>query len=124
MDLTGMNKPYQKTADGETSIEPRNLKFLRLLVTTLLIVLIFGFLVIVGVIVKGIRSTNAPTVTLPIEGSALNLPADTTVETLGAGNGHIFAIVKTSSGVESMLIYDSKTLTLQRTVPVNREALE
>jgi hypothetical protein len=91
--------------------EPSNLRMLRRLVTTLMVVMIGGFLVIVAVFVIRL-SDSAPT--LPDQ---ITLPVGTTAEAVTIGRDWI-AIISTD---QRILIYDKVTGKLRKSFEILRE---
>lgn len=90
--------------------EVKNLRFLRILVTTLTVTMIFGLLTIVGLLVIRFTGEN-PTLTVP---DAITLPNGTQVTAFTRGQDW-YAIV---TGDDKILIYDAKTNTLRQTIEI------
>lgn len=93
---------------------------MRRLVTALLVVLIVGFVTIVFFLVQGLRTPDTDTFTLPEARAALKIPVETQITSIGTGDGHILIVTTNAQGQEHLYIYESKTLTLERTVPIIR----
>ena len=94
------------THPSEPAGEPGNLRFLRVLVTTLMVVMIGGLLVIVGLFVIRL-SPGAPV--LP---ENIRLPDGATAQAVTVGSTW-YAIV---TGDDTILIYDRATGRLRQTV--------
>ncbi len=90
-------------------MEPGNLRFLRVLVTTLMVVMIGGLLVIVSLLV--IRfSSNAPT--LP---DSITLPDGTKAENFTIGRSFYAVVTKD----DTILIFDRATGKLTQTITLD-----
>jgi hypothetical protein len=91
--------------------EVKNLRFLRILVTTLTATMIFGLLTIVALLVIRFTGETA-TLSVPDE---ITLPDGTTATAFTRGVGW-YAIV---TGNDQILIYDAATNALRQTVKIN-----
>ena len=93
-------------------IEPKNLKFLRLLVIGLTITMICGIITIVFVIViKMPNYKNAISIQLPEE---IILPENMQVDTFSIGTNHYLIVTKSND----VLIYDRKTHILNQRIKI------
>ncbi|MFT7596409.1 MAG: hypothetical protein ACI8R4_003744 [Paracoccaceae bacterium] len=86
--------------------EPANLRFLRILVTTLTAVMIGGLLVIVGLLVMRFSSTA------PVLPDSITLPDGTKAQAFTMGKGW-YAVV---TGDDKILIFDRTTGALRQTI--------
>jgi hypothetical protein len=91
--------------------EVKNLRFLRILVTTLTATMILGLLTIVALLVIRFTGETA-TLSVPDE---ITLPDGTTATAFTRGVGW-YAIV---TGNDQILIYDAATNALRQTVKIN-----
>ncbi|MCI5096463.1 MAG: DUF6476 family protein [Rhodobacteraceae bacterium] len=89
--------------------EPPQLRFLRLLVTTLTVVMIGGLLVVIGLLVTRLNADDIP---LPAE---INLPDSTTPEAVTIGATWIAVV----SG-DQILILDRESGRLRQTIELER----
>ena len=93
-------------------IEPKNLKFLRLLVIVLTITMICGIITLVLVIViKMPNYNNTESIQLPAE---IILPDNMKVETFSIGSNHYLIVTKN----DEVLIYDRKTNILKQRIKI------
>lgn len=93
-------------------IEPKNLKFLRLLVIVLTITMICGIITLVLVIViKMPNYNNTESIQLPAE---IILPDNMKVETFSIGSNHYLIVTKN----DEVLIYDRKTNILEQRIKI------
>ncbi|MBK0326895.1 hypothetical protein I5535_06250 [Rhodobacteraceae bacterium F11138] len=95
--------------------EPANLRFLRRLVTTLTAVMIFGLLVIVGLLVMRFSQDHAP-VPAPLPDSIV-LPQGTVARAVTFG-GNWYAVVTTD---DRILIFDSASAELQQSIRIETQ---
>jgi len=86
--------------------EPGNLRFLRVLVTTLMLVMIGGLLVIVALFV--IRFSSSP----PVLPDSITVPDGTRAEAFTIGRSW-YAVV---TGDDTILIFDRSTGNLRQTI--------
>jgi len=93
----------------EMGSEPANLRFLRVLVTTLMLVMIGGLLVIVALFVMRFSSTGP---TLP---DAITLPDGTKAEAFTVGRGW-YGVVTDD---DTILIFDRATGSLRQTIKLD-----
>ena len=98
------------TDPSDPIVEPGNLRFLRVLVTTLMVVMIGGLLVIVAMFVIRFSSTRP---TLP---DAITLPDGTRAEAFTIGRNW-FAVVTTD---DRILIFDRTTGKLRQTITLEQ----
>ncbi len=98
-------------SEPENAPEPNQLRFLRLLVTTLTVVMIVGLVVVVSLLV--IRLTDKG----PSLPGQINLPAGVTAEAVTMGTGWI-AIV---SDDQKLLFFDATSGALFKTVDILAE---
>ena len=89
-----------------------SLKILRWLVTTLMVVMIVGFIVLIGFLVT--RFPNAPEITLP---ESIKLPDGTTAEAFTA-TADWYAIVTTNGQI---LVYDRTSDALIKTIDLSTQ---
>ncbi|MEM7239255.1 MAG: DUF6476 family protein, partial [Pseudomonadota bacterium] len=106
-------------------VEPPSLRRLRLLVTVLTSVLIFGMLTMVGVFVirlGGIGTVSAPSVAIevPIAAEAFNLPADAEIVAIGRGQGTVLILTEGPEG-EVLRAFDATTGAARSTTPIARD---
>ena len=93
-------------------IEPKNLKFLRLLVIVLTITMICGIITLVLVIVIKMPNYNdTESIRLPAE---IILPDNMKVETFSIGSNHYLIVTKN----DEVLIYDRKTNILEQRIKI------
>ena len=98
-------------------IEPKNLKFLRLLVIVLTITMICGIITLVLVIVikmpnyNNTESMQLPAMQLPAE---IILPDNMKVETFSIGSNHYLIVTKN----DEVLIYDRRTNILEQRIKI------
>lgn len=93
-------------------IEPKNLKFLRLLVIVLTITMICGIITLVLVIViKMPNYNNTESIQLPAE---IILPDNMKVETFSIGSNHYLIVTKN----DEVLIYDRRTNILEQRIKI------
>ena len=93
-------------------IEPKNLKFLRLLVVVLTITMICGIITLVLVIViKMPNYNNTESIQLPEE---IILPDNMKVETFSIGSNHYLIVTKS----DEVLIYDRRTNILEQRIKI------
>ena len=92
--------------------EPGNLRLLRRLVTTLIVVMILGFLTLIAMLVMRL-APRTPELPLP---SSITLPDGSKAETFTQGPDW-FAVVTTDSRI---LIYDRVTGELRQTVEIEQ----
>ncbi len=90
--------------------EPGNLRFLRVLVTTLMVVMICGLLVIVALFVIRFSSTG------PILPDSITLPGGAKAEAFTIG-GSWYAVVTDD---DTILIFDRNTGKLRQTIAVKQ----
>ena len=113
--------PERGTIDGDLP-EPPRIKRLRWLVTSLMVVLIVGTVVIVVSLVRGLGaldlSRTAPT---PVSAEQFSLPADAETITLGRGPGEVLILTRDPSGAETLRIFDAATGAETSATPVVRE---
>ena len=92
--------------------EPKNLKFLRLLVIVLTITMICGIITLVLVIViKMPNYNNTESMQLPVE---IILPDNMKVETFSIGSNHYLIVTKN----DEVLIYDRRTNILEQRIKI------
>lgn len=105
------------TYEPEDEEEPPQVRRLRLLVMTLIVVLIVGFLVIVGTIVirLGVFGGDSG----PVTAERFALPAGEIVAT-GQGQGTVLFVLRDEGG-ERLLIYDAGTGALRSATPIERD---
>ena len=91
----------------EIEEEPPQVRQLRLLVMVLIVVLILGFLTIVGVIVirLGLGGASGQGVAAP----EIALPAGTEVLATGQGPGTVHFLVRTVTGTQHLLVFNAET---------------
>ncbi|MEK6205509.1 MAG: DUF6476 family protein [Amylibacter sp.] len=92
--------------------EPGNLRLLRRLVTTLIVVMILGFLTLIAMLVMRL-APSAPELPLP---SSITLPDGSKAETFTQGPDW-FAVVTTDSRI---LIYDRVTGELRQMMEIEK----
>ena len=98
---------------GEDIEEPPALRRLRWLVTTLMVVLIFGMLAIVAVFVirlGGIGQNLADSgLAAPISAEAFALPAGEEVTALGRAGNQVLMLTRDAAGEERLRSFDAAT---------------
>jgi hypothetical protein len=93
-------------------IEPKNLKFLRLLVIVLTITMICGIITLVlMIVIKMPNYNNTFSIQLPEE---IILPDNMKVETFSIGSNHYLIVTKN----DEVLIYDRKTNILKQRLKI------
>lgn len=90
----------------EMDEEPPQVRLLRRLSMALIVVLILGFLTIVGTIVIRLGFGGAPGQGVAVE--TLVLPAGDIVAT-GQGPGTVHVVLRDAEGVERLLVFDAGT---------------
>lgn len=108
--MRGNSGSDQADVSTDTITEPANLRFLRRLVTTLMVVMIFGVISLVGLIV--IRFTRPTEIALP---DSITLPAGASVEAFTQGRGWYAVVTKD----QHILIFDAGTGDLRQDVEVS-----
>ncbi|MGB0960876.1 MAG: DUF6476 family protein [Halocynthiibacter sp.] len=96
----------------EDYVEPLNLKFLRRLVTVLMITMIVGLVVLIGLFVTRFPKLDAQTMPFPAQ---IELPEGATVTAITKGDGW-YAVVTSQNQI---LIFDAATDKLRQTVGIN-----
>ena len=96
---------------------------LRLLVTTLMVVLILGMMIIVGTLVFRIGFAERPggTDPGPITAETLRLPEGAEVLSLGRANGQVLALTRDPSGAETLRVLDAASGAEVSATPIERE---
>ncbi|WP_417673194.1 DUF6476 family protein [Pseudodonghicola sp.] len=102
--------PDPSNPDTQSAPEPASLRMLRRLVTTLMVVMILGVVVIVGLLVTRLSSDRTPA--LP---DHLTLPAGAKAEAVTLGKGWVAVV----TGDQRILIFDAGTGALRKTVTLD-----
>jgi uncharacterized protein DUF6476 len=102
-----MSDPYPQEPD------PGNLRFLRIMVTTLIVVMIVGFLVIVGLFIRRL-TTPVPSAALTLPAS-IALPEGASALSFSVGPGWIGVVTQDSR----ILIFDAASGRLRQTLQVD-----
>lgn len=107
--------------DDEDAPEPPSLRRLRLLVTTLTVVLILGMLVIVAAMVVRLGLFDESGPAGPIAAERLTLPDGAEVLSLGRAEGQILILTRDANGAETLRVFDAATGARVSETPVARE---
>ncbi|MEM7240101.1 MAG: DUF6476 family protein [Pseudomonadota bacterium] len=118
-----MNAPLD--LDDDEFVEPPSLRRLRLLVTVLTSVLIFGMLTMVGVFVirlGGIGAVPAPSAAIEesIAAEAFNLPVGAKIVAIGRGQGTVLIVTEGPEG-EILRTFDAATGAVRSATPIARD---
>lgn len=97
------------TTENQPDTEPANLRLLRRLVTTLMIVLIIGFVIIVGLFVMRFGSGDVQ----PDLPDAISLPDGTRPKAVTYGDGWIAVVA-----ADQLLFYDASSGALIKSVEI------
>lgn len=113
--------PEHSTIDEDLP-EPPQIRRLRLLVTSLMLVLIVGTVVVVVSLVMGLGaldlSGTAPT---PVSAGQISLPADAEAITLGRSPGEVLILTRDPAGIETLRVFDAVTGAETSATRVTRE---
>lgn len=113
------------TVPGPDMPEPPTLRRLRLLVTTLMVVLILGMVSIVAVLVIRLGGFGAvgqiATVADPIAADRFALPEGAEVRALGRGPGVVLIWLRQPDGSEMLHEYEAVGGGLRSATPIRRE---
>ncbi|MEM7507591.1 MAG: DUF6476 family protein [Pseudomonadota bacterium] len=104
--------------------EPPSLRRLRMLVTTLMVVLILGMVSIVAVLVirlGGFGGGGVSPAIQPIDATAFEMPLGAEVTALGRGSNMVLVWLRLPDGAEVLHEYDAATGTLRSATPIRRE---
>lgn len=82
---------------------------LRLLVTTLMVVLILGMVTIVAAMVVRLGLMDVPGAPAPITAESLVLPEGHDVVSIGRGGGEVLILTRSPDGVETLRTFDAAT---------------
>ncbi len=91
----------------EDEEEPPQVRRLRMLVMVLIVVLILGFVAMVGTIV--IRLGFPDQRPQPIAADALSLPAGHDIIATGQGKGTVHVLLRDPDGSEMLYVFDART---------------
>lgn len=105
--------------------EPIALRRLRLLVTTLLIVLIVGFVTIVVTLVIRLSADgvigDVGQMAGPVGAEALILPEGEVISSVGQGAGTVLVVTRGVDGAETLRVFDATDGTQMSATPILRE---
>ncbi|MGF1501681.1 MAG: DUF6476 family protein [Paracoccaceae bacterium] len=101
--------------------EPRGLRILRWLVSTLLVVMICAMLAIATVIVTALASGPPGFAGMAIEADAVRLPAGERVVAVGRGSGEVLAVTEDAAGVERIRAFDAETGAQRSVTRIDRD---
>ena len=104
--------------------EPAPVRRLRLLVTTLMVVLIGGMITVTAALVirLGIGGgTEAPAPLAPVSAEALTLPEGAEIRALGRGPGEVLILTRDAEGTERLRVFDAASGAQRSVTPVRRE---
>jgi molybdopterin-binding protein len=110
--------------DDDEIPEPAPVRRLRLLVTTLMVVLIAGMITVTAALVirLGIGGgTEMPATLAPVSADSLTLPAGAEIRALGRGPGEVLVLTRDADGAERLRILDAASGAVRSVTPVRRE---
>ena len=94
---------------------------LRLLVTSLMVVLIVGMVVVVAAMVVRLGLVGEPAPLAPVTAGQFTLPQGAEVVAIGRGPGEVVILTRDAAGAETLRVFDAASGTKISATPVVRE---
>lgn len=110
-------------AGEDDTPEPAPVRRLRVLVTTLMIVLIGGMITVAGALVirLGLTGGSGGTAALaPVSAERLLLPEGAEIRALGRAPGEVLVVTRGPDGAERLHIFDAATGAARSRTPIER----
>jgi hypothetical protein len=114
--------------DDEDLPEPPQVRRLRLLVSSLMVVLIGGMVVVAVALVMKLGALDGPEIALapdntpaPVSATEFALPTGAAVVSVGRGPGEVLILTRDPADVETLRIFDADSGAEKSATPVTRE---
>jgi hypothetical protein len=118
------DRATSRGGEDEDIPEPAPVRRLRLLVSTLMVVLIAGMITVAAALVirLGIGPGTEPRAPLaPVSAEALTLPEGAEIRALGRGPGEVLVVTRDADGAERLRVLDAATGAERSVTPIRRE---